>query len=198
MRGSTAFPIVCTLLLTLSVASSALADTALFRVEQRWHQFPAPPVTTPGGAGMYQGYIQPYYLDTPWGKYLNPPATAIVEPGNPVGGAFTLPTGFLDVTSTFSFTPKTAWPGYTTVVYVDYYNGPGKFQPNFRSAASNLPAAGWPKPSTARPSSALSRSPPAKQPKPARSWKTPTARSTLPWSTSSRSFSIDWGSTSGR
>jgi hypothetical protein len=90
---------------------------------------------------MVQGFIQPYV--TPWPSsptYVtrpyftpwpySPPATAIVEPGNPIGGAFTLPTGFLDVTSTFSFTPKTAWPGYTTVVYVDYYNGPGKFGPN--------------------------------------------------------------------
>jgi hypothetical protein len=40
---------------------------------------------------MYQGYIYPYYLDTPVGNYPDPPATAIVEPGNPVGGAFTLP-----------------------------------------------------------------------------------------------------------
>jgi hypothetical protein len=126
MRGFTASSIVCTLLFTLSVASSALADLALFRVEQRWHISPSPPVTTPGGAGMYQGYIQPYV--TP--RSYSPPATAIVEPGNPIGGAFTLPTGFLDVTWSFSLTPKTAWPGYTTLVYVDYYNGPGKFQPN--------------------------------------------------------------------
>ena len=127
---------------SLLVAGSALADTALFRVEQRWHQAPTfALLTTPGGAGMVQGFIQPYVTPwpysptyvtrpyfTPWP--YSPPATAIVEPGNPIGGAFTLPTGFLDVTSTFSFTPKTAWPGYTTVVYVDYYNGPGKFGPN--------------------------------------------------------------------
>ncbi len=87
---------------------------------------------------MVQGFIQPYV--TWWPHYLSsnrgtagthyPPATAIVEPGNPVGGAFTLPTGFINVTSTYSLTPKTAWPGYTTVVYVDYYNGPGKFGAN--------------------------------------------------------------------
>ncbi len=126
MRGSTASAIVCALFLTLSVASSARADTALFRVEQRWHQFPAPLVTTPGGAGMVQGFIQPYVTPLPY----SPPATAIVEPGNPVGGAFTLPTGFIDLSSTYSLTPKTAWPGYTTFIYVDYYNGPGRFGPN--------------------------------------------------------------------
>jgi hypothetical protein len=123
---------VCTLLLTLSVASSAPADTALFRVEQRWHDSPRPAVTTPGGAGMYQGYIFPYYRDTPAGRYLDPPATAIVEPGNPVGGAFTLPQSFISTNFTIprpnSVTPGI--PGYTTYIYVSYYNGPGKFGPN--------------------------------------------------------------------
>jgi hypothetical protein len=131
MRCSTVSPIVCTLLLTLSVASSALADTALFRVEQRWHDSPRPAVTTPGGAGMYQGYILPYYLDTPAGRYLDPPATAIVESGNPIGGAFTLPQSFITFTSSYttgSF--KYFRPGYTTYFYVSYYNGPGKFGPN--------------------------------------------------------------------
>jgi hypothetical protein len=116
----------------------ALADLQLFRVEQRWHDFPAPPVTTPGGAGLYQGYIYPYYLDTPAGSYLDPPATAIVEPGNPIGGAFTLPTGFINVTGTYSLTPSSGWPGYTTITYVSYYNGPGKFAPNHGSTASNV------------------------------------------------------------
>jgi len=111
-------------------------------VEQRWHQAPTfALLTTPGGAGMVQGFIQPYVTPwphspayvtrpyfTPWP--YSPPATAIVEPGNPVGGAFTLPTGFVNVTRTYSLTPKTAWPGYTTFIYVDYYNGPGKFGPN--------------------------------------------------------------------
>ena len=139
MRRPIASSIVCTLLLTLFVASSARADLAMFRVEQRWHQFPNPAVTTPGGAGLYQGYIQPYLAKTAMGtEYLYPPGIAIVEPGNPIGGAFTLPTGFIDVTGTYSRTPRTAWAGYTTFVYVDYYNGPGKFQPNFGSAASNV------------------------------------------------------------
>jgi hypothetical protein len=88
---------------------------------------------------MYQGYIQPYATNFTTGMGATyPPGIAIVEPGNPIGGAFTLPTGFINVTGTYSLTPKTAWPGYTTVVYVDYYNGPGKFQPNFGSSASQV------------------------------------------------------------
>jgi hypothetical protein len=122
----------------LLVAGSALADLALFRVEQRWHNVPNPPVTSPGGAGMDQGYIQPDTTRTAKGEYLYPPPTAVVEPGNPIGGALTLPTGFINVTRTYTITPQTGWPGYTTVVYEDYYNGPGKFQPNFGSTASNL------------------------------------------------------------
>jgi hypothetical protein len=131
-------PLAGVLLFSLAVAAgsllvpgSALADLALFRVEQRWHQSPGPPVTTPGGAGMYQGYIEPKVTKTAMGtEYLYPPGIAIVEPGNPIGGAFTLPSGFINVTGTFRLTPKTAWPGYTTTVYTDYYNGPGKFGPN--------------------------------------------------------------------
>ena len=45
---------------SLLAPETALADTALFRVEQRWHNFPNPHVTTPGVTGMYQAYIQPY------------------------------------------------------------------------------------------------------------------------------------------
>jgi hypothetical protein len=138
MRGSTASSIVCTLLLTLSVASSALADLALFRVEQRWHTFPVPPVTTPGGAGMEQGYIQPNTARTKNGEYVYLPPTAIVEPGNPIGAAFTLPQSFLTFSTVETLTPKTAWPGYTTTYYYIGYNGPGKFQPNFGSPASQL------------------------------------------------------------
>jgi hypothetical protein len=86
-----------------------------------------------------QSYIQPYLTKTAMGtEYVYPPGIAIVEPGNPIGGAFTLPTGLINVTTTYSLTPKTAWPGFTTVVYVDYYNGPGKFGPNHGSAASNV------------------------------------------------------------
>jgi hypothetical protein len=75
---------------------------------------------------MYQGYIQPYVVPS---SYF-PPATAIVEPGNPVGGKFTLPQSFITFTGTFTITPKTGWPGYTTITKYDYYNGPGVFEPN--------------------------------------------------------------------
>jgi len=120
---------------SLLVAGPALAEPALFRVEQRWHNFPNPPVTTPGGAGMDQGYIQPGLTETMMGEYLYPPPTAKVAPGNPIGGAFTLPQSFL----TFSVVSTlTGWPGYTTTYYYIGYNGPGKFQPNFGSTASNL------------------------------------------------------------
>jgi hypothetical protein len=118
------------------VAGSAQADTALFRVQQSWHNFPNPAVTTPGGAGKYEAYVQPYMTLTGMGGYLYPPGTAIVEPGNPVGGAFTLPTGFYSYVGKFSITPKTGWPGYTTFTYVDAYNGPGKFGPNNPNGAT--------------------------------------------------------------
>ncbi len=119
------------------VPASALAQQALFRVQQAWHGFPNPPVT-PGGAGLYQGYVQPYYLPDAVGKpgnYVFPPATAMVSAGNPIGGAFSLPSKFINVYSTGSLTPKTAWPGYTTTFYYYAYNGPGFF------AKSNGPSA---------------------------------------------------------
>ena len=73
----------------------------------------------------------PYYVDTPQGNYFDPPATAIVEPGNPIGGAFTLPQSFIKYTGTTTpGYPKTIRPGYTTIIYWSYYNGPGKFRPN--------------------------------------------------------------------
>jgi hypothetical protein len=53
-----------------------------------------------------------------------------VEPGNPVGGAFTLPQSFITFSGTFTITPKTGWPGYTTITNPNYYNGPGVFGPN--------------------------------------------------------------------
>jgi hypothetical protein len=84
-----------------------------------------------------QGYIRPYYIDTPRGWYLDPPATAVVAPGNPIAGAFTLPTGFFTYNGTFgssSCGPICGWPGYTTISYVSYYNGPGKFGPNHGAA----------------------------------------------------------------
>jgi hypothetical protein len=78
---------------------------------------------------MYQGYIRPYYVDTPAGLYLDPPAAAIVEPGNPVGGAFTLPQSVITSTGTFWPDAKTC-PGCFEKWTWSYYNGPGKFGPN--------------------------------------------------------------------
>jgi len=121
----------------LAVAGSALAEEALFRIQQRWHNFPNPPVT-PGGAGLYQGYVFPYYLDTPAKKYWSPPAKGTVAPGNPIGGKFTLPEAFFETRLTGVLTPKTAWPGYTTTYFYHAYNGPGKFEPNFGSPASQV------------------------------------------------------------
>jgi hypothetical protein len=116
--------------------ASALAQQALFRAEQRWHNFPNPPVTTPGNAGMYQGYIKPYTLDTPAKKYMSPPSIADVQDGNPVGGAFTLPQSFHTSMYTGVLSPKTAWPGYTTTYYYWAYNGPGVFGPSNPNGAT--------------------------------------------------------------
>jgi hypothetical protein len=117
---------------SLLVAGSALADAALFRVEQSWHNYPNPAVTTPGGAGLYQGYIQPYVTLTTMGAdYIYPPAIAIVEPGNPIGGKFTLPQSFITYSQVFSCSEcKDFWPGYTTITVSNYYAGPGVFEPN--------------------------------------------------------------------
>jgi hypothetical protein len=123
---------------SLLVPGSALADTALFRVERKFYGAAIPPVTTPGGAGLYEVWIEPYVSTDGKGNYNYPPATAIVQPGNPVGGAFTLPSGFIDFQGTYTLTSKTAFKGYTTVSIFDYYNGPGYFQPNFGTTASNL------------------------------------------------------------
>jgi hypothetical protein len=87
---------------------------------------------------MDQGHIQPSTMRTAKGEYLYPPPTAVVAPGNPIGGAFTLPQSFLTFSDVSTLTPKIAWPGYTTTYYYIGYNGPGKFQPNFGSTASNL------------------------------------------------------------
>jgi hypothetical protein len=80
---------------------------------------------------MYQGYIQPYNTKTAMGKYIYQPGIATVEPGNPIGGAFTLPQSFI---TTKFFYSQTAWittPGYPPrQAYISYYNGPGKFGPN--------------------------------------------------------------------
>jgi hypothetical protein len=101
---------------------------ALFRVERKFYGTPFPAVTIPGGAGVYQNYLEPYTSILPY-------PIANVENENPVGGAFTLPTGFIDFVGQFTNTPKTAFPGYTSVSGLDYYNGPGRFGPNHGAAS---------------------------------------------------------------
>jgi hypothetical protein len=130
-------PLAGVLLFGLAVAvgsllapETALAELALFRVEQSWHNSPTPPVTVPGGAGMYQAYIQPYLTKTTMGAYIFPAAKATVEAGNPVGGKFTLPQSFIDYSGTFTITPWTGRSGYTTIKPPVYYAGPGVFRPN--------------------------------------------------------------------
>jgi hypothetical protein len=120
---------------SLFVAGTALAQaTALFRIEQRTHGFPSPPVTTPGGAGMYQGYLIPYYLTDIQAKsgtlYDLPPGTAKAVPFNPIGAPFTLPKSIYTIYSQATLTKKTAWPGYTTTYWFYAYNGTGMFKPN--------------------------------------------------------------------
>jgi hypothetical protein len=78
---------------------------------------------------MDQAYIQPHLTKTAMGAdYIYPAPKAIVEPGNPIGGAFTLPQSFFSYSGTFSITPKTGWQGYTTITVSNYYAGPGHFK----------------------------------------------------------------------
>jgi hypothetical protein len=64
------------------------------------------------------------------GGYYYPPGKAIVETGNPIGGKFALPPGYLTSVGKWSLTPQIGWPGYYTYTYPSYYNGPGKFGPS--------------------------------------------------------------------
>jgi len=112
---------------SLLFAGTALAETALFRVERAFHNFPNPAVTSPGNAGHYTAY---YATPSAMGGYVYSAAKATVEPGNPVGGAFTLPQSFFGWSGDNTITPKTGWPGYTTITHSNYFNGPGHFGPN--------------------------------------------------------------------
>ena len=107
---------------SLLIPEPALAAVALFRVERTFLGAPFPAATTPGGAGIYQNYLEPYTY--------SPYATALVESGNPIGGKFTLPEGFIDFQGTYTNTAMTAFPGYTSISGFDYYNGVGRFGPN--------------------------------------------------------------------
>jgi hypothetical protein len=98
----------------------------LFRVERQFFGPPRPPATSPGGAGRYVKYLEPY-ASTIMGQYFFPPATATAQPGNPIGGAFTLPTGFISFSGKRTHYATTWYFGYTTVSGLNYYNGPGYF-----------------------------------------------------------------------
>jgi hypothetical protein len=119
----------------LLVPGSALAELALFRIENRWHNFPNPALTTPGNAGQGWGWVQPYvYLTKTMAsptQAKSPPGVAVVQPGNPIGSPFTLEQSFYVFDWTGTLVGKTAWPGYTTIYRYAGYNGPGKFEPNF-------------------------------------------------------------------
>jgi len=77
---------------------------------------------------MYQGFIYPYVYSYK-GYPKSPPGTAIVEPGNPIGGAFTLPQSFI-ISKGFTYSYWSGRTGYLTTTYLSYYNGPGRFGPN--------------------------------------------------------------------
>jgi hypothetical protein len=112
---------------SLLTPEPALAAEALFRVERKWYGAPFPPATSPGGAGVYEYYIEPFT----YAAY----AEATVEPGNPIGGAFTLPSGFIEFFGSYS-PHNTEFPGYTTRWNIAYYNGPGRFGPSNPHAAT--------------------------------------------------------------
>jgi hypothetical protein len=119
---------------SLLVAGSALADEALFRVQQIWHSVPNPAdPRSPGGAGIASASVIPYLtkkISHGEEVYIYTPGVAIVSPGNPIGAKFTLPTKqFLDLQGTYDITAKTGWPGYTTYSYLSYYNGPVRMKP---------------------------------------------------------------------
>jgi len=114
----------------LLVPESSEAAQQLFRVERKFFGAPFPavpdgpesPYGDPGGAGRYVGYIYPYTTLAP--------AVAEVVAGNAVGAPFTLPAKFIDFQGTYTYTAMTAFPGYTTISGLDYYNGVARFKPN--------------------------------------------------------------------
>jgi hypothetical protein len=115
---------------SLLVPETAQAAKYLFRVERQFFGPPKPPATSPGRAGRYMKYVEPYASTTVMGNYYYPPATATAQPGNPIGGAFTLPTKFISFFGKRTHYANTWFPGYTTISGVNYSNGPGRFGPN--------------------------------------------------------------------
>jgi hypothetical protein len=122
---------------SLLVPDSALAVKYLFRVERQFFGSPQPPATSPGGAGRYNNYIEPYVSTDGMGNYNFPPAVAdVVGYANPIGGTFTLPRGFISYLGNFTFYASTAFPGYTSISGLDYTNSPGYFGPSNPNAAT--------------------------------------------------------------
>ena len=120
----------------LLVPESALADLALFRVERTFRGAPFP-AATPGGAGLYEVYVEPYAPpfttrggSGTFGGAFYPYGVALVESGNPIGSPFTLQSKFIDFQGTYTGTAMTGFPGYTTISGFDYYNFPGRFGPS--------------------------------------------------------------------
>jgi len=156
--------VTCTLgSVSLLAPDPALAENALFRIQRRWHGAPFPPVgestppyTTPtwtvAGRSIsplrpWQGWTKLHYTDMgndvtlymdriTQATMLEQAGKAVVESGNPVGGAFTLPSGWMQYQGTNTFFPSTAWTGYLTQVYYDYQNLEGRFGPDHPNGAT--------------------------------------------------------------
>jgi hypothetical protein len=124
---------------SLLVPEAADAAKYLFRVERSFFGSPQPPAIvfpTPGGAGRYNNYVEPYVSLNPQGNYNFPPGVADVLYGNPIAGTFTLPRGFISYLGNFTNFASTAFPGYTSISGLDYTNLTGFFVPNNPKAVS--------------------------------------------------------------
>jgi len=124
---------------SLLAAAPAPADLELFRVERKFFgpgqpgiftTAPQSPNGSPGGAGRYSAYLEPFTGFGQLNKYYYPPATAIVKASNPVGSPFTLPARFIDTSFMVTRTAKTGFPGYDSKGTYVYHNGTGRFGPN--------------------------------------------------------------------
>jgi hypothetical protein len=135
---------------SLLAAAPAPADLQLFRVERKFFgpaqpgvgeqgsppSAPRSPNGSPGGAGRYIAFIEPflsaYPLDpaNPAIPPTPPHAWANVEPGNPVGAPFTITPRFIDTTFTIMRTGKTGFPGYVSNGTYVYHNAIARFGPD--------------------------------------------------------------------
>ena len=123
----------------LLVAGAALGDQALFRVQRSFLNLPNPAITTPGNAGMAIDALAPptiYKATYNAPQYYQGPQVAEVQPGNPVGSAFTLPAGFIAYVGTYTINASTGWSGYTTISMLNSYNNYGRFGPQHTHTAS--------------------------------------------------------------